>query len=64
MSINRSVDSIVDPNRRISVEHLEVVKVLQQFDGLVSDDILYALFCLPIHNDLVDKLLDFCGVLR
>lgn len=59
MSINGSVDSIVGPNCRIRVDNLEVIKILQQFDGLVSDDILYALLSLTIHNNLIYKLLDF-----
>ena len=40
---------------------MEVVEVLQQLYGLVSDDILYALLCLSVQNDLVDNLLDVIG---
>ena len=43
---------------------MEVVEVLQQLYGLVSDDILYALLSLSVQNDLVDNLLDIFGVFR
>jgi hypothetical protein len=63
VSVERDVDGVVHPGGWVGKQRLEVVEVLQQFDGLILDDIPVALLQLSASHYLVYIFLNFLRVL-